>query len=115
MYKAIIEIGEYKAGDIVPDEQAKVWLNAYLVPQVELVSEEPAKKIEVVKKVVAEPVANSNDNILKDYLARSSNVVRKNVFSDNLSKNQLSQLLFLEQSGKKRDSVIRAIRSRMSK
>jgi len=62
MYKAIKEIGEYKVGDEVPADKAKAWLNAYLVPQVELVSEEPTKKIEVVKKVVAEPVINSNRN-----------------------------------------------------
>ena len=115
MYKAIKEIGEYKVGDEVPAEQAKVWLSMYAVPHVELTSEEPVKKVEVVKKVIAEPVVNSNDNLLEDYLARSSNVVRKNVSSDNLSSDQLNKLLVLEKSGKMRSAVIRSIKNEMSR
>jgi hypothetical protein len=31
MYKAIMEIGEYKSGDIVPDEKAELWNRMYAV------------------------------------------------------------------------------------
>jgi len=52
VYKAIKPIGEYKPGDIVPDEQAKIWLKRYLVPQVEFVGKEepkPEKPVEEEK------------------------------------------------------------------
>jgi hypothetical protein len=37
-YKAIRPIEQYKVGDIVPDEQAEVWLYMYAVPYVERVT-----------------------------------------------------------------------------
>ena len=46
-YKAIMEIGDYKKGDVVPDEQAELWLKMYKVPPVEKVTEPiPEKKEE---------------------------------------------------------------------
>jgi len=54
MYKAIKEIGEYKIGDEVPSDQAKVWNEMYAEPVAEEVSEKPAKQEVVEKEVVAE-------------------------------------------------------------
>jgi len=31
MYKAIMDIGEYKSGDIVPDDKAELWNRMYAV------------------------------------------------------------------------------------
>ncbi len=40
MYRAIVEIGEYKVGEEVPTEKAEYWLKVYKIPQVEKVDEE---------------------------------------------------------------------------
>lgn len=33
-YEAILDVGDYKVGDVVPDELALRWLAAYAVPHV---------------------------------------------------------------------------------
>lgn len=38
VYKAIKPIGDYKVGDIVPDELAEVWIKMYAVPHVERIT-----------------------------------------------------------------------------
>jgi hypothetical protein len=65
-YKAILRIGEYEVGDVVPDDKAKVWLKMYAKPHLELVGEilkpepEPEEKVvplepEVKAEVQPEP------------------------------------------------------------
>jgi len=103
MYKAIKKIGEYKIGDEIPAEQALVWMDMYAEPHVELVDDD-TEKLEVI-----EEKSDSNDNILDDYLARGSSVVKKNIIRDNLSKRQLEKLLKLELKDKNRSAIIKAI------
>jgi len=111
MYKAIIEIDEYKIGDEVPTDKAKVWLSMYEVPHVEEVEGESTEKVEEVK--VEEP-STTGSSILEDYLARGSNVVKKNLIEDELSREQLKELLKLEESGKNRNAVIFVIKKRLA-
>lgn len=111
MYKAIKEIGGYKIGDEIPTEQALVWMNMYAEPHVEEVNGESTKKAEEIK---VEKSDDSGSSILEDYLARASNVVKKNVSEDKLSNEQLKELLKLEKSDKNRPIVIIAINKRLS-
>jgi len=108
MYKAIKEIGGYNIGDEVPTDKAKVWLSMYAVPHVEEVSGKSTEKVEEVK---AETPSSS---ILEDYLGRSSNVVIKNVAEDELSNEQLKELLKIEKHTKNRSAVIFAIKKRLA-
>ncbi len=110
MYKAIKDIGGYKVGDEIPTEQALIWKDMYAVPQVEEVDGESTDEVE---EAVSEEDTASSSSILEDYLARGSNVVKKNVAEDNLSKEQLEELLKLESSGKNRSAVIFAIKKRL--
>jgi len=50
MYKAIIHIGDFKPGDIVPDEIAEVWLKMYVEPPVEKIEEKASVKVIEEKK-----------------------------------------------------------------
>ena len=111
MYKAIIEIGGYKIGDEVPTDKAKVWLSMYGVPHVEEVKDEPTVKVEEVKK--EEPSTNGG-SILEDYLGRNSSVVKNNILKDELTEEQLKELLKLEKSDKNRFAIIKAIEKRLS-
>jgi hypothetical protein len=104
MYKAIQEIGDYKIGDIVPDAQAKLWLSMYSVPPVELISGKVEKPIDKPK---------SSSVMVNDYLDRNSNVVIRNVETDDLSIEILEQLLVSEASSKNRSRVIKAIKNRI--
>lgn len=122
MYKAIKEIGGYKIGEEVPKEIAETWLKMYSIPHVEEVSEEDEKSIENVEEVKSEPEKkkeseheekSSNNVMLDDYLGRNTNVVKKNIEEDSLSKKQLEGLLELEKSGKKRRKVISAIKFKL--
>jgi len=50
MYKAKIDIGEFKKGQIVPDEIAAVWKEMYLESPVEEIKKESEPKTEIKKK-----------------------------------------------------------------
>lgn len=108
MYKAIKEIGGYKIGEDIPTEKALAWMDMYAVPHVEKVSGNSTENIEEPKK------QEYNNSILEDYLARGSNVVKKNIAEDKLSDNQLKELLKLEKSDKNRSAVIFVIEKRLS-
>ena len=86
-------------------------MKMYAVPQVEKINGESTEKIEEVK--VEETVVSGN-SILEDYLGRSSNVVKKNILEDELSKEQLEELLKIEKSDKNRSAVIFVINKRLS-
>lgn len=107
MYKAIKEIGGYKIGEEVPIEKALVWINMYAEPHVELIVDQKNEDSKILDE-------DSGSSILEDYLARGSNVVRKNVSEDKLSEEQLNELLELEKSGKNRYIVITEIEKRLA-
>lgn len=116
MYKAKIDIGDFKKGDVVPTEQALVWKGMYKISPVEEVEgnePEAEHKGEVVEE---EPKKDKSEDgsILKDYLARGNKVVIKNIEKDKLSKEQVSQLLKFEKSDKNRESVLEAIEKRLA-
>ena len=128
MYKAITEIGGYKPGEVVPDKDALIWKDMYLVSPVEEVSDsepmtdkevEEAKKNEEAakdhesEKPKEESKEDPSDNMLDDYLGRNQKVVTKNVREDNLSKDQLEKLLKIERSDKARPKVISAINKKL--
>lgn len=54
-YKAIMNIGDYKKGEFVPDEKAEEWNSMYVVKPCEKVSDVPKlivqPKVEVVEKL----------------------------------------------------------------
>ena len=108
MYKAKIIIGNYKTGDVVPDTQAKAWESMYLDSPVEFV-EDVVVKAPVVKEVKKEV----KDDMSDDYLGRNQNVVKKNIASDNLSKERLSKLLESEINNRNRRAVISAIKTKL--
>ena len=118
MYKAIKKIGGYKIGDEVPIDKAKVWLEMYAVPHVEEVSddgEDQDSESELEEKEESELEVESEQNpMLDDYLGRNTNVVIKNIQDDDLSKEQLENLLKLESAIKERKPVIKAINKRLN-
>jgi len=114
MYKAIIEIGGYKVGEEVPTDKAEAWLVAYGVPHVEKVNDESIEKVEEVNEVKVEEPTTSGSSILEDYLGRNSSVVKNNILKDELSDNQLKELLKLEKSDKNRYVVVKAIEKRLA-
>ena len=112
MYKAIQEIGGYKIGEEVPTDKAETWLKMYDVPPVEKVDGDGEKSSEDEKPKTSEKKSNV---MLDDYLGRNTNVVKKNVEDDDLSQEQIANLLKLEKSDKKRDAVIKALEKKLKK
>ena len=112
MYKAIKEIGGYEIGDEIPTEKALVWANMYAEPHVEEVGGESDVNAEETVEEIVEPEVSGN-SILEDYLARGVAVVKKNVREDDLSDDQLNELLQIEKSDKNRPAVIFAINKRL--
>ena len=106
MYKALIKIGDYKKGDIVPDEKAELWLQMYGIPPVEKI--EGPSDPKVVNKPKEKEV-DSEGKMDNDYLDRNANVVKKSLEEDNLDEETLERLLDREQEDKNRKSVIEAI------
>lgn len=41
VYKTLVDIGEFKAGELVPDEKGEIWSKMYKVSPVEKIREEP--------------------------------------------------------------------------
>ena len=118
MYKAILEIGGFNVGDIVPDAQAQVWLEMYDVPHVKLVKNKDEDVSEPEKEITekAEDASGeSQDNMLDDYLARNKNVVISAIDKDNLDGVVLTKLLRMERDGKNRSKVIRVIEDETKK
>ncbi len=116
MYRAIVKIGKYEIGEEVPIEQAEIWLKAYKIPQVEKVDEEikkPSEEKKEEKKLETSEKTTSKNPMLEDYLGRNTNVVKKNVEDDDLSQEQITNLLELEKSNKKRDVVIEALEKKL--
>ena len=120
MYKAIQEIDGFKIGDEVPEDKAKLWMEMYKFSPVEEVKEdgEQPKDGDDLKSDESGDEDQKDDStgsgsILEDYLARGKNVVKKNVEEDELSEDQLKELLKMEKSDKKRESVIKAIEKRL--
>ena len=116
MFKAIKEVGGFKVGEIVPDEEAFIWLKMYEVPHVKKVSSakesvEEEEKIEEIEEV--EEVESDNSAMLDDYLARNENVVVKNLKKDNLSVEVLEDLMDLEKAGKNRKKVKKILELRI--
>ncbi len=125
MYRAIIEVGGYKVGEIVPTEKAEHWLKVFKFPHVEEVTESTVTEEKSEEESEEESEKDSNKdsnkegkslgNILHDYLGRNQSVVKTNVLRDNLSKDQLQELLKLEELDKKRPLVINAIKQELDK
>lgn len=133
MYKALIDIGDYKKGDVVPDEKAVIWQKMYLVSPVVAVKnkkesiedkEEPIEKesksedapIDETEEPVEEetPTEESpSEAMFDDYLNRNNSVVKKNIEKDNHSTETLNGLLELEKSNKNRKDVIKAIKRKL--
>jgi len=111
VYKAKINIGNYKSGEIVPDKQAKLWLSIYKCPPVELVSGDiKSIKKEEKKEEEVESFEEDNSNpLLDDYLNQNSYVVKKSLREDNLSGYQLKKLIEIEKADKNRKSVLKAL------
>lgn len=126
MYKAKINIGDYKEGQIVPDELAETWSKMYLVSPVEKVEDEipqiEVPEIKVPEKLVQieepsqsgqEKSEDTSGDLLDDYLGRNTSVVVKNIQTDKLNKQQLKKILGLEKSGKNRRQVVKALEKRI--
>jgi hypothetical protein len=105
VYKAKMEIGGYKPGEVVPDEKAELWLQMYDVPPVEKVAEVTSSVAPVAKPA---PKADSTV-MVGDYLDRPSSVVVKNIKTDVLSKSVLLEMQASEKKGKKRNAVLDAL------
>ena len=60
VYKAKIDIGGYKEGDIVPDSKAELWIEMYDYPPV----------IEITDEVKEEPVVEVEDEPPKKLFGR---------------------------------------------
>lgn len=112
MYKAIKDVGGYKIGETVPDDKAKLWLEMYDVPHVELISADDDSE----SKDTSESKDSSGvvvDAMLDDYLARNKNSVVSAINDDKLEPGVLDALLKLEQDGKNRSKVIRTLEDKL--
>ena len=112
MYKAKTDIGDYKAGDEVPEEKALIWAKMYVESPVELVSGE-SKSIPQKKEEEKEEVKEPSNDMLDDYLARNESVVKRNIKKDYFSKKDINELILLEGQGKKRKKVIKLLKEKM--
>ncbi len=127
MYKALVGIGDYERGDIVPDELAETWAKMYKVSPVEKVKDEEQKTPEPLTEEIREKIEKeveksksgqessevTSADLSEDYLGRNSQVVVKNIQTDKLNKEQLRKLLLLEKSNKKRYAVIKALEKKL--
>ncbi|MHA1168259.1 MAG: hypothetical protein ACTSRU_10595 [Candidatus Hodarchaeales archaeon] len=113
MYKAIQKIGGYKVGDEVPAEKAEVWLKMYSVAPVEFVEGSANTSEAEVNEPETSQEEPKTDPMLDDYLGRNTNVVVKNIESDDLGKDRLEDLLKLEKSNKNRKPVIHALNKKL--
>lgn len=109
-YKAIKQIGEYKIGDTVPEEQALIWLSMFKEPHVEKVENSFLGIKKKTKEEVPEEKSSALSTILKDYLERNQSVVKKNLLEDPLNKEQLKELLQLEWNDKRRPLVVNTLK-----
>lgn len=103
MYIAKENIGDYKKGETVPEDIAIIWDQMYLESPVQKVED---IKTETVKSKPKEEKVDSGYDMIDDYLARSQNVVKKNIISDGLSEEQLKMLLDSENANRKRNAII---------
>jgi hypothetical protein len=112
MYKALIEIGGYNPGMIVPNEIAEVWEKMYVKSPVEKIEDKPVeevKKEEQIIEVEVEEKEESGDLMTDDYLNRGKDVVLNNLKKDNFSKEQLKKLIDCEKKNKNRKQIINAL------
>lgn len=111
MYVATQDVGDFKEGDQVPDMQAELWMDMYVHP--------PVKKVDKIEEKLSVPEEEDSDSesskpsLLEDYLGRNGNTVAKNIQEDELSKEQLEEMLKLEKEGKNRAIVVDAVMSRL--
>ncbi len=120
-YKALIEIGGYNPGEIVPTEKAEVWEKMYKESPVQKVGDDekeifPVEEKSTTEETVSEEAQDEEvlkDVTLDDYLERNTRTVVSSVEGDALSKYQLQKLLDLEKSNKKRKKVIHAIKIKL--
>ncbi len=139
MYKAKEDIGDYKKGDIVPDEKAFIWKDMYVESPVEETKQsaaeikaeakaarkaaedeakaeaKAAKETEVKAKEEQsdeeESSDDSSDALLDDYLGRNKNVVISNLKKDKLPKDTIQKLITIEKNNKNRNKVMNALKN----
>ena len=107
MYKAITDIGDFKKGDIVPDELAIVWDKQYRYS--------PVKKLSIDDDILSKPeqIIDNSNAMEDDYLNRNKHVVKKNLENDSFDKETLNRLLKLEKANKNRSSIINVLESKV--
>jgi len=134
MYKAKIDIGDFKAGDVVPDDLAIVWEGMYKESPVEKVdgeepkveepkvqepkSEEP-KAEEPKKEEPKDSVKESEDsskeipNWIDDYLSRNSFVVANSLNRDKHERKSLKAMLEYERANKNRNKIVELLNKKL--
>jgi hypothetical protein len=113
VYKAIIPVGKYKIGDVVPDEEAANLLKIYKYPHVEKVSDSPTPKTESKKKDFKVEETPNMDSWMDDYLARNEWVVKKALGKDKHNKSILKKLYNLEAKDKDRKKILTELKKQM--
>ena len=110
MYKAKENIGDYKKGDIVPDDIAEVWNKMYIDSPVIFINDNHIEE-EVKEEVVEKPIIkNEEPDWIDDYLNRNGYVVVKNLGRDKFKVDILESLLSMERLDKNRAKVINKIK-----
>lgn len=105
-YIALIDIGDYKKGDKVPDEKAEVWMTMYL--------ESPVKKVDgIPEKKEAPKIEQSSDALVDDYLNRPAKVVKNAIKTDKLEPEFLGKLLEHEKKHKDRPMITELLEEKM--
>lgn len=104
-YIALIDIGDYKKGEVVPDEKAEIWANMYL--------ESPVKKVDSVPKEIPQKKEQSSDALVDDYLNRNAKVVIKALETDKFEPEFLDKLLKFEEKNKNRGQIIEILESKL--
>jgi len=103
MYKAKMDIGDFKKGDVVPDEIAQIWDSMYKESPVELINHSK----EIIKKETVE-----ENPMIDDYLNRNENVVLSNLKKDKLSEDDASKMIEIEKKNKNRNKVLKALKKK---
>jgi len=80
IYKAKTKIGDYEAGELVPEEKAIIWINMYKESPVEIVGSEAVKPVKEEKKSskILNRIKEVTEDLLDDgKLNHSNNTAKK--------------------------------------
>lgn len=115
-FKAIENIGDYKIGDEVPSELAKVWMKMYKVsPVKEIIGSEDASDKSEESKEESEESEESKPDPMIVFLNQNAKIIIEKLEELVLDVESLNALKNAELNNKKRSSVIKCLTDKLEK